>query len=69
MMLTENPDRRPNIYQVLKESCALRGVEVPVKDVGRGHSKASQKQLTRSDLYEQNTLRSKKHAATASSRA
>ncbi|KAI9727685.1 MAG: hypothetical protein M1828_005913 [Chrysothrix sp. TS-e1954] len=33
MMLTENPEKRPNVYQVVKETCTLRGVEVPIKDV------------------------------------
>lgn len=34
-MLRENPQLRPNIYQVLKEACAMRGKEVPIKDVKR----------------------------------
>lgn len=32
-MLKEQPQARPNIYQVLKESCAMQGREVPIKDV------------------------------------
>ena len=32
-MLNENPAKRPNIYQVLKEVCEMRGKEVPVKDI------------------------------------
>lgn len=32
-MLRENMDARPNIYQVLKESCAMQGKDAPVKDV------------------------------------
>lgn len=33
VMLRENPRDRPNIFQVLKEVCRMRGVEVPIKDV------------------------------------
>ncbi|KAI9823082.1 MAG: hypothetical protein M1826_000286 [Phylliscum demangeonii] len=29
-MLIENPRHRPNIYQVLHETCAMRGVKVPI---------------------------------------
>lgn len=32
-MLKENQDARPNIYQVLKESCVMQGKDAPVKDV------------------------------------
>lgn len=32
-MLKEHPQSRPNIYQVLKEACAMQGREVPIKDV------------------------------------
>ena len=32
-MLMETPQARPNIYQVLKESCAMQGRDVPIKDV------------------------------------
>lgn len=32
-MLKEHPQSRPNIYQVLKESCAMQGREIPIKDV------------------------------------
>lgn len=32
-MLKENPQSRPNIYQTLKEACAMQGREVPIKDV------------------------------------
>ena len=46
-MLKENPRDRPNIYQVLQEVCAMRGTEVPVKDIytGRSHSEARGEQL------------------------
>lgn len=36
-MLRENPQKRPNIYQVLKESLAMRGKEVPIRDVRPTH--------------------------------
>ncbi|CAK1354043.1 Serine/threonine-protein kinase ppk30 [Cercospora beticola] len=32
-MLKEDPKNRPNIYQVLKEVCSMRGVPVPVQDI------------------------------------
>lgn len=32
-MLKENPQARPNIYQTLKDACAMQGREVPIKDV------------------------------------
>ncbi|KAJ0118347.1 hypothetical protein J7T55_009130 [Diaporthe amygdali] len=39
-MLKEQPQARPNIYQVLKESCAMQGREVPIKDIYTGRSKS-----------------------------
>ncbi|KAK3375048.1 hypothetical protein B0H63DRAFT_399549 [Podospora didyma] len=38
-MLRENPQARPNIYQALREACAMQGREPPVKDI---YSEASQ---------------------------
>ena len=32
-MLQENPQRRPNIYQVVVEVCSMRHRAVPIKDV------------------------------------
>lgn len=32
-MLKESPKQRPNIYQVIKEVCSIRGLPVPIKDV------------------------------------
>ncbi|KKA27139.1 hypothetical protein TD95_000403 [Thielaviopsis punctulata] len=32
-MLRELPSNRPNIYQVLKESCRMQGIEVPIHDI------------------------------------
>ncbi|KAI6947241.1 kinase-like protein [Hortaea werneckii] len=39
-MLKEDSRRRPNIYEVVKEVCSMRGVPVPIKDIyaGRTHS-------------------------------
>ena len=31
--LNEDPRNRPNVYQVLKEVCSMRGIEVPIKDI------------------------------------
>lgn len=41
-MLKEDPRNRPNIYQVVKEVCSMRGAEVPIKDIyaNRTHSEA-----------------------------
>ena len=32
-MLRENPQQRPNIYEVLRDISRMRGTEVPIKDV------------------------------------
>ncbi|KAK5111017.1 hypothetical protein LTR62_005392 [Meristemomyces frigidus] len=32
-LLKEDPRQRPNIYQVLKEVCSMRGTEVAIKDI------------------------------------
>lgn len=32
-MLKEHPQARPNIYQVVKEVCAMRNRDCPIKDV------------------------------------
>ncbi|KAK3726034.1 Ark- serine/threonine protein kinase [Vermiconidia calcicola] len=32
-MLKEDPKHRPNIYQVIKEACSMRGADVPIKDI------------------------------------
>ncbi|KAH7049205.1 hypothetical protein B0J12DRAFT_97370 [Macrophomina phaseolina] len=32
-MLKENPQQRPNIYQVVKEVCAMRNRDCPIKDI------------------------------------
>lgn len=35
-MLKESMQARPNIYQVLKEACAMQGRKVPIPDVSGG---------------------------------
>ena len=32
-MLRENPQKRPNIYEVVREVCHMQGKEVPIRDV------------------------------------
>ncbi|KAF2837739.1 hypothetical protein M501DRAFT_985970 [Patellaria atrata CBS 101060] len=32
-MLRENPQLRPNIYQVIREACSMRNTPVPIKDI------------------------------------
>lgn len=32
-MLQEHPQRRPTIYEALKEACSMQGKEVPIRDV------------------------------------
>ena len=32
-MLRENPQSRPNIYQVVREVARIRGTDIPIKDV------------------------------------
>ncbi|CAK7223831.1 Ark- serine/threonine protein kinase [Sporothrix bragantina] len=39
-MLRENMDARPNIYQVLKESCVMQGKDAPVKDIYSGRTQS-----------------------------
>ncbi|TLD14807.1 hypothetical protein E2P81_ATG09988 [Venturia nashicola] len=41
-MLRENPALRPNIYQVVREVCAIRNAPCPIKDIysNRSHSEA-----------------------------
>ncbi|KAI1936965.1 Ark- serine/threonine protein kinase [Ophidiomyces ophidiicola] len=45
-MLKENPQDRPNVYQVLREACHMGGKEVPIRDIyaGRTQSEARQYQ-------------------------
>ncbi|PBP19281.1 nak/nak-unclassified protein kinase [Diplocarpon rosae] len=37
-MLKENPQSRPNIYQVLREACLMQGLEVPLEDIYTGRT-------------------------------
>ncbi|KAG4030445.1 hypothetical protein MFRU_012g01790 [Monilinia fructicola] len=39
-MLKEKPTSRPNIYQVLRESCLMQGIEVPIKDIYAGRTQS-----------------------------
>ncbi|WEW55275.1 Ark- serine/threonine protein kinase [Emydomyces testavorans] len=39
-MLKELPQNRPNIYQVLREACHMRGKEVPIRDIYSGRSQS-----------------------------
>ncbi|KAK4157144.1 hypothetical protein C8A00DRAFT_30001 [Chaetomidium leptoderma] len=39
-MLRENPQVRPNVYQALREACAMQGREPPVKDIYSSKSHA-----------------------------
>nr|POE56191.1 serine/threonine-protein kinase ppk30 [Quercus suber] len=50
-MLKEDPKHRPNIYQVIKEVCGMRGLDVPIKDIYTSR--------TQSDLRKQDSLSSK----------
>lgn len=34
-MLRENPAKRPNIYQVVRDVCLMRNKDVPIRDVRR----------------------------------
>jgi hypothetical protein len=53
MMLQENPQSRPNIYQVVLEICYMRGTEVPIKDVRHRMPWNSQLTFVRYMLVEQ----------------
>ncbi|EZG12564.1 NAK protein kinase [Trichophyton rubrum CBS 202.88] len=45
-MLKEHPKDRPNIYHVLRETCHMRGKEVPIRDIyaDRSHSESRRSQ-------------------------
>lgn len=45
-MLRENPQMRPNIYQVLREVCSMRNTELPIKDI---YSNRSQSETRRNE--------------------
>ncbi|KAK7742135.1 Ark- serine/threonine protein kinase [Cytospora paraplurivora] len=46
-MLKETPQARPNIYQVLKEACAMQGRDVPIKDIYAGRSSSEPQDASR----------------------
>ncbi|KAI7218739.1 kinase-like protein [Hortaea werneckii] len=39
-MLKEDSRRRPNIYEVVKEVCSMRGVPIPIKDIYAGRTQS-----------------------------
>ncbi|KAL9614697.1 MAG: hypothetical protein Q9167_000826 [Letrouitia subvulpina] len=39
-MLGENPQARPNIYQVVRDVCLLRGSDVPIRDIYAGRTQS-----------------------------
>ncbi|KZF22156.1 hypothetical protein L228DRAFT_230506 [Xylona heveae TC161] len=39
-MLRENPQNRPNIFQVVSEVCRMRGTNVPIRDIYAGRSQS-----------------------------
>ncbi|KAA8644720.1 putative serine/threonine protein kinase [Aspergillus tanneri] len=39
-MLKENPQKRPNIYEVLREACNMQGKEAPIRDIYANRSKS-----------------------------
>ncbi|KAI1180394.1 hypothetical protein F4777DRAFT_314134 [Nemania sp. FL0916] len=41
-MLRENQASRPNIYQVLREACAMQGRELPIRDIYSDRSKSAE---------------------------
>ncbi|KAF2486612.1 hypothetical protein BDY17DRAFT_291780 [Neohortaea acidophila] len=45
-MLKEDPKKRPNIYEVIRETCSMRGVEMPVKDI---YSQRTQSEARRNE--------------------
>uniref|UniRef100_A0A060TCY2 non-specific serine/threonine protein kinase n=1 Tax=Blastobotrys adeninivorans TaxID=409370 RepID=A0A060TCY2_BLAAD len=52
-LLREDPRNRPNVYQVLKEICSMRGVEVPIKDIYSAAAKKVQQEKERMSLQQQ----------------
>lgn len=45
-MMKESPSQRPNIYQVIKEVCSMRNVEVPISDI---YAQRTQSQARRNE--------------------
>lgn len=44
-MLKENPQKRPNIYEVVREACQMQGKKVPIRDVSFQTSSMSDKNV------------------------
>ncbi|KAI0526493.1 kinase-like protein [Xylaria bambusicola] len=49
-MLRENPVSRPNIYQVLRESCLMQGREIPIHDIYSNRSQSSEPHMSERQL-------------------
>ncbi len=58
-MLQENPQQRPNIYQVVREISLVRGTDIPIKDVSLSFPIATSL-LMALDICWPDTLRSPK---------
>ncbi|KAI9881105.1 MAG: hypothetical protein M1830_008263 [Pleopsidium flavum] len=39
-MLRESPQLRPNIYQIMRETCLMRGTDIPIRDIYAGRSRS-----------------------------
>ncbi|KJR83257.1 AP2-associated kinase [Sporothrix schenckii 1099-18] len=55
-MLREDQGVRPNIYQVLKESCAMQGKDTPVKDIYSGRSQSEPRGGDRASAADKNSV-------------
>lgn len=64
-MLKENPQKRPNIYEVLREACHMQGKECPIKDVRRPSLRVELRILTVIDLRQSLYIRSSSVPGTA----
>lgn len=54
LMLMEDANRRPNIYQVLKEVCSMRGKTVPIKDIYADRTRSEARNMQELPPREQN---------------
>ncbi|KAM0254328.1 hypothetical protein ACHAQJ_006914 [Trichoderma viride] len=55
MMLKENLQSRPNIYQVLKEACAMQNREIPIHDIYSGRASADPRATQHASAVEPKT--------------
>ncbi len=55
-MLREDQVSRPNIYQVLRESCVMQGREMPIHDVCRPPVVVSRLLTPHTDILESLTV-------------